>query len=79
MLNPRIGFYLQVDGVLCDGAGKVDFGWSWFSSFGSVRGADAMAVATDYGGTLWRGFVYTRMLTTSEQVANFRALAHLTR
>jgi len=70
--GPRIAT-LMVDGVLCDGAGQQDFGWGWFPSLGSVRGASRMAVAPDYGGTIESSRLYDRMLTTSQLVGAFRA------
>lgn len=63
----------MVDGVLCDGGGVQDFGWAWFPSLGSVRGARTMAVAPDYAGVVAGGRVYDRMLTTSEMVGAYRA------
>ena len=63
----------MVDGVLCDGAGTQDFGWSWFPSMGSVRGSETMRLAPDYGGSIASGQLYTRMLTTSQMMGNFRA------
>ena len=65
---------LMVDGVLCDGAGLADYGWAWFPAMGAVRGAESMRVGQGYGGAVAAGLVYTRMLTTSEQVGNSRAL-----
>lgn len=65
--GPRIAT-LMVDGVLCDGAGVVDFGWAWFPPLGSVRGGATMRVAPDYTGRVAEGLVWTRMLTTSEMV-----------
>jgi hypothetical protein len=73
--GPRI-MTIMVDGVLCDGGGTQSTGWEWFPLLNNVSGLPQMAVLpanADNGPVdLIGGAIYTRMLTTTEMVGNYR-------
>eukprot|EP01051_Picozoa_sp_SAG22_P001586 SAG22_NODE_63_length_23302_cov_17.506551_18_plen_813_part_00 len=66
-----------VDGMLCDGGQNATRGWVWAPSLGNVSGARTWRVAPDYAGSGMHGHVWSRALTTSEVVGNFRASKRL--
>ena len=77
-----------VDGVLCDGSGVSQRGWSWFTSvngLGQIAGGDTMRIGGQGPGQQGGGGLigeagidlsavqlYTRALLTSELVGNAR-------
>ena len=67
---------MMVDGVLCDGGGFEDQGWSWFDPIqASVQGNTKMQISPSYtGGKLLHASIYTRRLSTSELVGSYRAM-----
>jgi hypothetical protein len=63
---------VMVDGVLCDGGEKRQFGWSRFHpDFTSANGAATAILAPGLAGSLKRLRIYDRYLLTSEGVANW--------
>jgi hypothetical protein len=66
---PRIISFI-VDGAVCDGAGKRDFGWGRYkANLGDVTGSGTLKLAA----CLKNLRVYSRYLRTSEVVGNFNA------
>jgi hypothetical protein len=73
-----------VDGILCDGNGRRQYGWSWFGWYdkkrvcrvnlpGDVTGGPKLKPAPSFNGTLHRIRIYDRYLRTSEAVGNRQA------
>jgi hypothetical protein len=65
-----------VDGVLCDGAGVALRGFGWLPPLLAVVPASKrqLHVAVGYAGSLLKGHVWRRSLTTSEAVSTTRSL-----
>lgn len=68
-VNGMIGSFV-VDGIVCDGGKKGDFGWKRFKAVpADVRGSGIMKV----GANIPSVRIYSRYLRTSEAVSNFNA------
>ena len=63
-----------VEGKLCDGGDKRQFGWGRFDKkVGDVNGSGKLTIAPSFGGEVLGLRVYDRYLRTSEAVANYQA------
>ena len=71
--GPKIITFV-VDGVLCDGRARRDFGWSRFNKdMDDVNGSRELKIAPSLKGRLKLVRLYDRYLRTSEAIGNFQA------
>jgi hypothetical protein len=71
--GPRVITFV-IDGVLCDGGGKRQFGWGRFSPhLRHANGAKWLRIAPRMQGAVKALRIYSRHLRTSEAVGNYRA------
>jgi len=71
--GPKIVTWV-VDGVLCDGGEKRQYGWTRFpAALGDVSGRKEVSLAPMLNGRIGGLRLYNRYLRTSEAVGNFRA------
>ena len=67
-VGPRLVSFM-VDGVLCDGGGVWKRGWAWLPPLREPRSTGTLRVASE---RVLQGGVFTRSLSTSELVAQWR-------
>ena len=71
--GPKIMTFI-VDGALCDGGDRRQFGWGRFSTLlRHANGSPSLRVAPEMEGEIRRLRIYHRALRTSEIVANYQA------
>ena len=71
--GPKVISYV-VDGVLCDGGERREFGYGRFSpAFRNINGAETLQIAPSLHGELRQLRIYDRYLRVSEALGNYRA------
>eukprot|EP00040_Diaphanoeca_grandis_P019268 m.101663 g.101663 ORF g.101663 m.101663 type:complete len:791 (+) comp27342_c0_seq1:36-2408(+) len=71
--GPRI-VMMMVDGVLCDGGGPATpQGWAWFPPMPDAITGDDKLTLSAYGGKVDQLRLYSKRLSTSQLVGNYRA------